>query len=75
MRYKHLVIDFHFKHKWDKDILNRHAFDRSELGIEWQRYKSVGYGKNPFSFIFVVNLIWIRFWFNIKWKVKVFHID
>jgi hypothetical protein len=72
---KHLSVLGVFKHKWGEDIVDRYTFKTLYLGLFFSKSKAVGYGRNPWVVIIGINLLWVKAWLKINWKVKTFKMD
>jgi len=75
---KGLHIKFAFRHYWEKDkgLLERRAnFNTKQFGIFFRRDMCVGYGGTRPSYMFGIQLGWIKAWMTIDYKVMHFKID
>jgi hypothetical protein len=83
----HLTIKGVFRHMWDSpedELLQRHEFRTKELGLFFRKDMCIGVskkGKEMFSrdnhypsYMIGLNLIFIKCWITIDWKVKHFEI-
>ena len=75
---KKLHIKFVFRHYWEKGDdwgSKRMHFNTKEFGIFFRRDMCVGYGKTRPSYMFGIQLGWIKAWMTIDYKVMHFKID
>ena len=75
---KNLHIRFVLRHHWEKgDNLwrSKMEFKTKEFGVFYRRNMCVGYGKHRPSYMFGIQLGWIKAWMTIDYKVMHFKLD
>jgi hypothetical protein len=75
---KKLHIKFVLRHHWERgeDLWrSKMEFKKKELGLFYRRSMCVGYEKHRPSYMFGINLIWVKMWMTVDYKVMHFKID